>query len=375
MTIIEKGLFYNLMAYITSFEILDERIQATGGLPTVLEALWDGDTEGWFLVLNLYAKTGGVFWGSQQKHHLGIAKYNEDQKIFNGGVPLWPEAVLAKEWGQRAVEKYGLTFYFPSDKEPDDDCPAWTEKHYGFPCVDCGKLIRLRDSKYVPQDVCHSCNLQRELNERIKQNQFYKNAVFGTYVSGSSNKEIRDHSLVHYLEPMAIRKGGVSGDAGFIMFSNDELVELKDKLYTEIKTALAHYQPSNLPEAKKRLGSFELVHFEGQDYELEVRFNSTHRDLNTLLSRYNSFEQAVNEGWTYYLQIIKGITHRDDAFLRFINYIAKGSSSMKALNEQFANLLTEGEVLTVIKKLERLECLEVEGDVVRITIIGQGVLI
>lgn len=36
------------MPNITSFEILDSEIQKVSGRPTVLEALWDGDTQGWF---------------------------------------------------------------------------------------------------------------------------------------------------------------------------------------------------------------------------------------------------------------------------------------------------------------------------------------
>lgn len=363
------------MSYITTFEELDEKIQATRGLPTVLEALWDGDTEGWFLVLSLYAKTGGVFWGSEERDYLGVVRLGDDLQIFNGDMPPWAEAVLAKDWGQKAVEKYGLTFYFPSDKEPDDDCPKWTEKHYGFPCVDCGKLIRLRYSDYVPHDVCHSCNLKREQNEKIRLNKFYKDAVFGTYTIGNSTNEIRDHSLNHYLEPLAIRKGGVTGEAGFIMFSNSELVELKNKLYNEIKAALANYKPSNVPEIRKPIVSFEQIHFEGKDYELEIRFNENHRDVSILLDRYRSFERAANEGWTYYLHIIKDITYRDDAILRFVNYVAKGATTIKALIEQFASVLTEGEISDVLKKLERLECLEIENDMIKITTIGQGVLV
>lgn len=326
------------MSYIISFETLDENIQATGGLPTVLEALWDGDTDGWFLVLTLYAKTGNVFWGSEERHHLGIVKVLKDQDLFNGEAPLWPEAKLAREWGKKAVERYGLTFYFPSENEPDDNCPKWTERHYGFPCLDCGKLIRLRYSEYVPHDVCAHCNSKRERNEKLKRNEVYKDAVFGTYVAGDGTKEKRDYSLCHYLHAVSVRRGDQTGEAGMITFNNEELVELKNKLYNKIKS------------------------------------NESHRDLSSLLDRYKTFEQAASEGWTYYLHIIKGITDRDDAVLRFINYVGKGFSTLKALSEQFANVLTEEEVLDTLKKLEGVECVEKEGDVIKLTIVGQGVL-
>lgn len=41
------------MSYITSFDNLDAEIQKCKR-PLVLEALWDGDTQGWFLIINFY---------------------------------------------------------------------------------------------------------------------------------------------------------------------------------------------------------------------------------------------------------------------------------------------------------------------------------
>lgn len=362
------------MSYITTFEELDEKIKATGGMPTVLEALWDGDTNGWFLILSLYAKTGNVFWGSEECHHLGVARYNKQPGIFKDDVPRWPEAALVRDWGQKAIEKYGLTFYFPSDKEPDDNCPPWTEKHYGFPCADCGKLIRLRYSEYVPHDICNSCNSKREWKESLRRNDTYKDAVFGTYVTNDNSKEQRDVNLVHYLHGLSGRKGNVQGDMGFITFNNYELIELKNKHYEEIKTALSNYIPSNFTGEKRKFGSFTLVEFEGREYELETTFSRDHSDIYYLLHRYKAFEQAANEGWTYYLHIIKAISYRADSVLRFIYFVAKGSTTIKAIKENYADALSEDEVMDTLKKLEGLECVEVEGNVVRITAVGQGCL-
>ncbi|WP_262895323.1 hypothetical protein [Hymenobacter lapidiphilus] len=36
------------MPDITSFDSLDYALQQVSGKPTVLEALWDGDTQGWY---------------------------------------------------------------------------------------------------------------------------------------------------------------------------------------------------------------------------------------------------------------------------------------------------------------------------------------
>jgi hypothetical protein len=154
------------MPYITSFEILDSEIQKVPGRHTVLEALWDGDTQGWFLILSLYAEVGKLFWKKETSHHLGIVSFGSDIRLFNGEAPLWPEAELAKEWGQQAAEKYGLIFYFPSDKEPDDDCPSWTKRHLAIQCADCGKSIIPTDSEYLPKEICYNCHLSRRFKDQ-----------------------------------------------------------------------------------------------------------------------------------------------------------------------------------------------------------------
>ena len=147
------------MPNITSFEILDSEIKKVPGRPTVLEALWDGDTQGWFLLINLYTETG-------TSQHLGILSFGGDIRLFNGEVPSWPEAELAKEWGQKAAKKYGLTFYFPSDSEPDDNCPSWTQRHLAINCADCNKLIIPTDSEYLPRDICYNCHLKRKFGNK-----------------------------------------------------------------------------------------------------------------------------------------------------------------------------------------------------------------
>src|SRR5262245_13091689 len=117
------------MTNITSFEMLDQRIKMASGEPTVLEALWDGDTGGWYLLRNLYVIVKSSDSVKSEVRHLGRVSFGGDMRLFTGEVPAWPEAELVKEWGRQANEKYGLIFYFPSDKEPDDDCPDSTQRH------------------------------------------------------------------------------------------------------------------------------------------------------------------------------------------------------------------------------------------------------
>jgi hypothetical protein len=155
-----------MSSYINSFFELVQRIKAVNGVPQVLEALWDGDTQGWFLRLTLYHRRR-TWWFKEiieqhlSKAYLGVISAGGDIRLFQGTVPPWPEATLAKELGRLAVEKYDLEFYFPSE-EPDDDCPAWDQQHLAIACADCRKLIISTDSPYLPKDICYSCHLKRE---------------------------------------------------------------------------------------------------------------------------------------------------------------------------------------------------------------------
>ncbi len=141
-----------------------QRIAAVNGIPKVLEALWDGDTDGWHLYLTLYYQRR-TWWFKEiiqptlSQESLGVISLGGDIRLFSGAVPPWPEAVLAKELGQLAKEKHNITFYFPSE-EPDDDCPAWNQRHLAISCVGCSKLIIPTDSPYLPKDRCYSCYLK-----------------------------------------------------------------------------------------------------------------------------------------------------------------------------------------------------------------------
>lgn len=75
------------MPIITSFDVLDSEIKKVAGRPTVLEALWDGDTQGWFLVLNLYSETGKLIWKNEKVQQLGIVSFGGDIRLFTGQVP------------------------------------------------------------------------------------------------------------------------------------------------------------------------------------------------------------------------------------------------------------------------------------------------
>lgn len=356
------------MPNITSFEILDEEIKKIPGKPVVLEALWDGDTDGWYLYIDLYTETGRFFWKQTNVTRLGTITLGGDIRLFNGQVPPWPEAVLAKAMGKKAAEKYGLTFYFPSDKEPDDNCPSWTQRHLAINCADCNKLIIPTDSPYLPKEICRNCHSKRKWDEEIKLDKPYKDGIYGTYRTKDSPAECRDHTITDYLKTLKAL------DAAVITFIHDELITIKDSIHNNLKKLTANYKPSNLQGEERKFGAFYTVSFEGKDYEVEIKFGHEHSELYSQVYRYRILEEAVLNGWTYYIHLVEGITHRDDAFLRFIYAVCDGETNIQAINDRYSNLLTTTEVLATLEKLAAHGCINILNETIHITERGKNIL-
>lgn len=123
--------------------------------PLAIEAYWDGDTTGWFLVLTAILADPD---GSQPRdHHLAVLREGGDIRIFNGQVPPWPEAAFASEVGQQIARELGVPFYFPSPSEPEDACPRWWQQHDGTPCRQCGVPL-LQPSTTPWRGTCYPCH-------------------------------------------------------------------------------------------------------------------------------------------------------------------------------------------------------------------------
>ncbi|WP_063772123.1 hypothetical protein [Kitasatospora mediocidica] len=100
-------------------DVLTAAVGALPGRPVAIEALWDGDTEGWFVVL--LALTDDP----QSEHQLALVRHGGDIRLFNGTVPPWPEAREAEQVGRALADHLGVPFHFPSPDRPDDEAPRW----------------------------------------------------------------------------------------------------------------------------------------------------------------------------------------------------------------------------------------------------------
>ncbi|PSM42363.1 hypothetical protein C6Y14_14095 [Streptomyces dioscori] len=98
---------------------LTERVAALPGPAVAIEALWDGDTDGWYV--DLMALTDVPV----AEHWLATIRHGGDLRLFNGAVPPWSEAQEAGTVGRALAEQFGVLFHFASPDQPDDEAPRW----------------------------------------------------------------------------------------------------------------------------------------------------------------------------------------------------------------------------------------------------------
>ena len=133
-------------------------VERRAGTHVAIEALWDGDADGWFLEVALVSHDFGDF----VTHTLGVVRYGGDFRLFQGTVPPWPESTIARTAGADVARACGLEFYFPSPEEPDDDCPHVWERGDATACVSCNKPLVRDRGPYVRPDVCYPCQRDGE---------------------------------------------------------------------------------------------------------------------------------------------------------------------------------------------------------------------
>lgn len=107
-----------------TFEALKEKISGFPGEILCIQALWDGDSTGWFIrmIVAILNESTPV------ERFLVKVSMGGDIRLFNGQVPPWPEAVHAALVGTQLAEYFDAEFYFPSPDKTDDTCPTWLEK-------------------------------------------------------------------------------------------------------------------------------------------------------------------------------------------------------------------------------------------------------
>ncbi|GAB4103562.1 hypothetical protein GCM10028790_25810 [Micromonospora taraxaci] len=103
---------------------LVEAVTAVTEPVVALEALWDGDTQGWFVRLYAIVRRPSCHHPCFDELPLAGFRHGSDIRLFRGEVPPWPEAAEAVEKGQAAASSIGVPFYFANPDTPDYG-PRW----------------------------------------------------------------------------------------------------------------------------------------------------------------------------------------------------------------------------------------------------------
>jgi len=106
-----------------SFDALLEKTRQLTGKPVCVQALWDGDSTGWFIRLEVVTQSDRTL----VENGIGIVSFGGDVRLFEGVVPRWPEAQYAADVGARLAQTIGGEFYFPAPEAPDDSLPTWVQ--------------------------------------------------------------------------------------------------------------------------------------------------------------------------------------------------------------------------------------------------------
>lgn len=104
---------------------LIEKVAAVTAPIVAVEALWDGDTQGWYVYLVAIVQQPGRHHARFDEVPLSVFQKGTDLRLFNGQVPPWPEAQQATEQGQAVARYVGVPFYFSSPDAPDVNLPRW----------------------------------------------------------------------------------------------------------------------------------------------------------------------------------------------------------------------------------------------------------
>ncbi|MFE3542721.1 hypothetical protein ACFXK0_07095 [Nocardia sp. NPDC059177] len=100
-------------------DTLTDAVAALPMPPDAIEALWDGDSDGWFVCLV------AVTAQPRAEHHLAVVRHGTDIRLFDGEVPPWPEAREAADVGSALADRRGVPFHFVSPEAPHQDPPRW----------------------------------------------------------------------------------------------------------------------------------------------------------------------------------------------------------------------------------------------------------
>lgn len=350
------------------------RASTLAGRHVAVEALWDGDTDGWMLDVAVVTARGDGFFAQ----HVGTLRYGGDLRLFNGQVPPWPEALVARQAGERLAGELGVEFYFPSPEQPDDDCPHWWARDAATPCRSCGKPLSAGRGPHVPTDQCLPCLLADERNQRLATDAPGHDGNRIVYCVIESGGRMRGRLFLN----LTHARNGVTDRLAALLRERRPPVELSERVDTTLRPAeavamrawcaetidarLRDYVPREGPS--RRALNPRTIRWRGEERTLHTFFDAAGEEIAALLGDHAFFE-ACEGAEALHLFGNGEVTHRDVAFLCFA--AARGGSvTVGALCEAFP-VVPAGEVERTLAKLEARGVLVRVGDAVELLLKGR----
>ncbi|HRI69214.1 MAG TPA: hypothetical protein PK156_33520 [Polyangium sp.] len=341
--------------------------------PVAFQALWDGDTEGWFLRLEMVHRRGDGYAAVC----VAALRFGGDIRVFSGQVPPWPESVVGTKLGEALARRFHVPFYFPSPKDPDDDCPNWWEQDRAIRCADCDKQIVPSDSPHLPKDVCYHCHSERERKKNIRMDvPDSPNGVRilvgkdDSYKGVSYSSEAKGVEIVQMVFEEPGRQAAAH-EHGQIVFEGDELELLAAKIETRLEVLLASFNPDKhlqeiFPNATR------AIEYRGRTLELNM-YDDQATSIMLLIEHLKSVQRAQDEHLRLWFVFRRGMTKRGDHLLR-IAARGQSSTSIAQLVDTCRGVLDETEIRVPIEQPEKLGHVRCSGDEVRITAMGRAIL-
>lgn len=354
------------MSYLYSYVDLDEQVIAAGGVPKVLEALWNGNAHDWRLYLNLYIQYQN---GPLEKHYLGDIMLPPDFWVPEGETSPWPETFLAKEWGKMAVQQYGLEFYFPSPDYPESNCPAWTERQLGIPCADCGKLIMPQTSEHVSKEICYHCSLKRKNKEALQSDEPLYNVAHLIKIANGTPESLFPGHFNEFKElfPPLLEDMDTTAWENTDNWTAADLplpavLKWKEQHSQDIRDELQPFQTYKEPSVQ--------LEFEGTNYYFDDAELESYDRLYYVIIGYNIIAEALEETSTFRLCFGRNITYREDAFMHFVRNAGEGPISIAAVIDHYKDMLSPEETTAILQQLSQKGALLIQNDHISVTQIG-----
>ncbi len=343
-----------------------------------LEALWDGDTEGWFLDIALVTTRDGredVFVAEP----IATLRYGGDIRLFNGQVPPWPEAVVARRAGEQLARELGIEFYFPSPDSPDDDCPHWWERDAAARCRNCGKPLAHDRGPYALPDQCVPCRQQDEWRHKLLADEPGHTGNRIVYcVLERDGRAARRLMLNLAYAPVAqliaqlaaaLRQQEAAAELSEqidTLLAPEYVVALRAWCADEIDLRLRTYRRrGEIPEHFR--GTVSRT-WRGVEWSIDTQFDEPGRQIDALLSDHAFFD-ACADGRAVRVYGNGGVTHRDVAFLCRIG--ARGGSMLVSELREALPFLPASAIEETLAKLTRGGMITRNGDLIELLLKGQ----